>query len=184
MVPANGIFFASYNVLKTAHLQRMADEQAAAAAAAAAAGGGCSAPVLTVDQLELPAQYTLLYGACAGFASEAVVYPLEVIRRQMQLQGMAAAAGGTQAAAGAAAKQLAGSAAGAALGPGAAAWARVSVALAAILKTDGARGLYRGFGAGSLQVLPSAAISYWTYETVKQALGAHQPKVQPAGAKA
>lgn len=36
----------------------------------------------------LPPVYTLLYGGIAGMLSECVVYPLEVVRRRMQMQGM------------------------------------------------------------------------------------------------
>lgn len=43
----------------------------------------------------LDAQHTLLFGAIAGAASEAVVYPMEVIRRRMQLMSMAPVVPGT-----------------------------------------------------------------------------------------
>ena len=39
----------------------------------------------------LPPVYTLMYGGIAGILSECVVYPLEVLRRRMQMQSMAAA---------------------------------------------------------------------------------------------
>lgn len=60
---------------------------------AADALGGCQAYVhgAKEGQQTLPAAYTLLYGGIAGILSECVVYPLEVVRRRMQLQSMAAA---------------------------------------------------------------------------------------------
>jgi hypothetical protein len=55
--------------------------------------------------------------------------------------------------------------------PGAA-FGRLAAACAAIVRADGVAGFYAGLLPNMLQVLPSAALSYGTYETVKQMLGA------------
>jgi solute carrier family 25 phosphate transporter 23/24/25/41 len=169
---------------------------AAAAAAAEAAEGGrrkrgrrnrqtsslsSPPPPLTLPPSpsgELPVAATLLYGAAAGAASELIVYPLEVVRRRMQLQqAAAAAAAGAAAVAGAGAAAAAGpplrAVAGAAAGAGgAAAVARVVAACLEIARQRGLRGLYSGLAPNLLQVLPSSALSYYTFETAKVALGA------------
>lgn len=186
--PSGAVFYGVYDLLKAQHL---ADAAAAAAAAAAAGDGeansnGGSRNAALAAAGELPVVYTLLYGAIAGGASEAVLYPLEVIRRRMQLQSMAAGAAAF-AAGGSGAPGAAGllKAATGALAPhGAAhipAWppgtppgalARVAAACTAIIRADGPRGFYSGLAPNMLQVLPSAALSYGTYEAVKRLLGA------------
>lgn len=88
----------------------------------------------------LAARETLAFGALAGAAAELAMYPAEVVRRRMQLDAVAGAPAGARAAA------------------------------AAILRERGARGLYAGLGANMLQVLPSAALSYYAYEVFKRAL--------------
>jgi len=118
---------------------------------------------------ELPVGATLLYGAAAGAASELIVYPLEVVRRRMQLQQAASAAAAAGLGGGAGAlRAVAGAAAGAG---GAAALSRVAAACLEIMRQRGVRGLYSGLGPNLLQVLPSSALSYYTFETAKVALG-------------
>jgi hypothetical protein len=147
-----------YDNLKSSHLKRLQQRQAAA--------GEAQAP-------ELPALYTLLYGAVAGAASEAIVYPLEVLRRQMQLQGMAGAAAvaaskAQQAAHGSRLATL-GAAGPSSLQPNAV-LGRVAAAFWAIWAAEGPKGFYSGIVPNMLQVLPSAALSYYTYEGVKKML--------------
>ncbi|KAI8469853.1 MAG: mitochondrial carrier domain-containing protein [Monoraphidium minutum] len=138
MAPAGAVFYGVYDALKSRHLRRDAEAAAAAgveggkAAGGRRPGGGGVAP-------ELPAGFTLLYGALAGVASEVCIYPLEVLRRRMQLH---------------------------------AAWGRIALAAGAIWREGGAGGFYAGLRPSLLQVLPSAALSYWVYESVKHALGA------------
>jgi hypothetical protein len=52
-----------------------------------------------------------------------------------------------------------------------AAFARVAAACSAIVQADGVAGFYAGILPNMLQVLPSAALSYSTYEAVKHLLG-------------
>ncbi|GBG00459.1 hypothetical protein Rsub_13205 [Raphidocelis subcapitata] len=128
---------------------------------------------------ELPAAFTLLYGAIAGACAEVCVYPLEVLRRRMQLQSAPGAAAGGAAGLSALLRAhspgAGGAAPAAAVAWGAhsnAAWGRIAAAAAAIWKEGGAAGFYAGLRPSLLQVLPSAALSYWVYESVKHALGA------------
>ena len=204
MAPAGAVFYGVYDLLKSRHLKA---EAAAATAAAADDGGGGKAggkaqgkahgkgkarEAAAAPPTELPAAFTLLYGAVAGAAAEVCVYPLEVLRRRMQLQcapgaaGAGAAGAGGGAAAAAVLRHHAAPAAAAWGGAGgagaaaaaewsarsAAAWARIAGAAAAIWREGGAAGFYAGLRPSLLQVLPSAALSYWVYEAVKRALGA------------
>jgi hypothetical protein len=183
MAPAGACFYGVYDLLKAAHFKRAAEQHAAAGGAAAAAGATAAAGEL---HQELPAAYTLLYGALAGAAAEVMVYPLEVIRRKMQLLSMASGAASAASSSGpilrglkahrlpppiAAAAAGSGAAAAAAGGPGHAASGRILAACSAILKAAGPAGFYSGLLPNMLQVLPSASLSYFTYETVKHALG-------------
>ncbi|WIA10639.1 hypothetical protein OEZ85_010820 [Tetradesmus obliquus] len=198
MAPSGAVFYGVYDLLKHRHLEKLNIAAAAAAAAAleqsqheaasSSTGSTQQQQQQVQQQHELPVLYTLLYGAIAGAAAEAFLYPLEVIRRKMQLQSMAAGTAflagnahgapnvlrqhGLKAASGALAP--AGAGAGGAFGaagvPGAAV-SRIAAACSAILKADGMRGFYAGIMPNMLQVLPSAALSYGTYETMKQVLG-------------
>ncbi|MEW5304664.1 MAG: hypothetical protein WDW36_007259 [Sanguina aurantia] len=163
MAPAGAVFYGCYDLLKRRHLDRLDLEQPDQPRHA------------VMDPL-----HTLGYGAMAGAASELIVYPLEVIRRRMQLQSMAVAAGrmGSTHAATAALLAAAGSVApavgAAALGPLASnhVLAKMMVAWVAIMKADGVRGFYAGLLPNMMQVLPSAALSYYTYDSLKTALNA------------
>lgn len=104
---------------------------------------------------------------CAGAASELIVYPLEVVRRRMQIQSMMMAAGRANAARTAATAAAAAAAASHPVG-----WARVVATCASIVQADGLKGFYAGLAPNILQVLPSAALSYYTYDTMKQMLKA------------
>lgn len=128
--PSGAIFYGTYDVVKEAYLRAVARRTGSRPAA-------------------LAARETLAFGALAGAAAELAMYPLEIVRRRMQLDAVAGGGAGARAAA------------------------------AAILRERGARGLYAGLGANMLQVLPSAALSYYAYEVFKSAL-----EVDPAAAAA
>jgi len=180
MAPSGAVFYGVYDLLKTRHLAELNTSSS-------------SSGQQQQQQHELPVMYTLMYGALAGAAAETFLYPLEVIRRKMQLQSMAAGAAvlaspgnaaaaaapnllrqhGLKAASGALVPTGAGMGGfGAAGVPGAAAMARIAAACSAIMRADGFAGFYAGLLPNMLQVLPSAALSYGTYESVKQMLGA------------
>nr|CAD1822187.1 unnamed protein product [Ananas comosus var. bracteatus] len=90
------------------------------------------------EEAELDPVRTLLYGAFAGACAETVTYPLEVIRRQLQLARAA------------------------------------NVGLIAtfikVIERDGIGSLFTGLAPSTLQVLPSASLSYFFYEMMKSIL--------------
>ena len=92
-------------------------------------------------RLTNPAQ--LLAGAVAGLVSQTASYPLEVIRRRMQVGGAIGAS--------------------APRGMRATAWA--------VWMERGFKGFFVGLGIGYIKVVPMVAVSFWTYERAKSALG-------------
>ena len=106
----------------------------------------------------MTARATLACGAAAGAAAELAMYPMEVVRRRMQVAAMqlAAAGGGVSSSTSAAALASATTFRGAA---------------ASLVRERGVAGLYAGVGPTMLQVLPSAALSYYAYEVFKAKFG-------------
>jgi solute carrier family 25 phosphate transporter 23/24/25/41 len=88
----------------------------------------------------------MLFGAVAGCAAEFSTYPFEVIRRRMQMQM------GTSSVSSAV---------------GMKALRRMTKTLRVILNSRGIPGLYAGCVPGIAQVLPSAALGYYSYEMFK-----------------
>lgn len=77
MGPASAVFYAVYDILKTSHLSNRKKKKREED----------TTTNNSVDaRSELGPLWTLLYGAVAGACAETVTYPLEVIRRQLQLQ--------------------------------------------------------------------------------------------------
>lgn len=87
----------------------------------------------------------LACGALAGSVSQTLTYPFDVLRRKMQVTGMDA------------------------LGYK---YNGALDALQSIVRTEGVSGLYRGLWPNLLKVAPSIATSFFTYELVKDLLGA------------
>ena len=85
----------------------------------------------------------LATGAMAGFVSQTLSYPLEVIRRRMQVGGV--------------------------VGDG----HRLTMTEVAtsITREKGWRGFYVGLGIGYVKVVPMVAVSFYTYERLKVAFG-------------
>nr|XP_009381180.1 PREDICTED: probable mitochondrial adenine nucleotide transporter BTL3 [Musa acuminata subsp. malaccensis] len=115
MGPASAVFYTVYDILKSSHLSETKKKRT-----------------------ELGPAWTLAYGAIAGACSETVTYPLEVIRRQLQLQQSTN------------------------LG--------LASAFIDLVKRGGAESLFAGLVPSTLQVLPSAALSYFFYEMMKSIL--------------
>ena len=92
-------------------------------------------------QLTTPAE--LLSGGLAGLVSQTASYPLEVIRRRMQVGG--AVGDGHRLGMGETARRI---------------WVE-----------RGLRGFFIGLGIGYVKVVPMAAVSFWVYERSKVALG-------------
>ena len=88
----------------------------------------------------------MLFGAVAGAAAEFSTYPFEVIRRRMQLQGGRGSMSSVF---------------------GKRALRRMTTTVRIIVKNHGLKGLYIGVVPSVAQVLPSAALGYYSYELFK-----------------
>lgn len=127
--PSNAVFYATYDALRSNHLRM-----------ASSAG--------PQREEKMDPKFSLLYGGLAGIVAETSVYPLEVLRRRLQLATVVAATG-----------------------RGAFGNLRsMSRLLRVILAREGLRGLYAGALPTACQVLPSAAISYYIFEEAKKTL--------------
>jgi solute carrier family 25 protein 16 len=92
---------------------------------------------------QLKAWAELTTGGVAGFVSQTVSYPLEVIRRRMQVGGV--------------------------VGDGHR--LRMGEVASRILRERGWRGFFVGLGIGYVKVIPMVAVSFFTYERAKWYLG-------------
>lgn len=119
MGPANAVFYTIYGILKSSHLSYKKKKK------------------FEDGNDDLGVFRTLVYGAIAGACAETVTYPLEVVRRQLQLQQ-------------------------ASLG--------MMSAFIKLIEREGVGSLFSGLIPSTLQVLPSAALSYFFYEMVKSTL--------------
>ena len=175
--PSGAIFYGTYDVLKHLTLRSMerreeeAERREEEEEEEAARKGGIgkffrrgdprtssssSSASLQREPPRMSARATLACGAAAGAAAELAMYPMEVVRRRMQVASMQLAA-----------------AAGAGASPSAALANATTFrgAAASLLRERGAAGLYAGVGPTMLQVLPSAALSYYAYEVFKARFG-------------
>jgi len=87
----------------------------------------------------------LICGALAGSISQTLTFPFDVLRRKMQVVGMASKGLGYK-------------------------YNGAIDALMTIVRTEGLQGLYRGLWPNLLKVAPSIATSFFTYELVKELL--------------
>jgi hypothetical protein len=94
------------------------------------------------DEGHTPTQYKLLCGASAGFISQTVSYPVDTVRRRMQLQGSSAVGGG-------AAARL---------------YSSSLACAASVFRNEGYAGFYRGLSANLLRAAPNTAIQFTAYE--------------------
>jgi len=143
IVPYAGVSFVTYDTLKhlaSEHYARQtvlesrttAEGEAVAAAAQASATGG------------VPVWVRLACGAVAGAAAQTASYPLDVVRRRMQLYGLSS--------------QLP-------------LYRNTWHALVHIARTEGVKRLYIGLSINYIKVGPAHAISFVTYEYCKQKFG-------------
>jgi len=87
--------------------------------------------------------YQLSAGAIAGALAQTVAYPLDVVRRRMQLVGMARVVPQ---------------------------YSSTADALRAIWRTEGIRGLFIGVSINYFKVVPATALSFASYEYMKKQL--------------
>ncbi|CAD6939863.1 unnamed protein product [Tilletia controversa] len=97
------------------------------------------------DRGEISTWMKLGCGGVAGSVSQTLTYPLDVLRRRMQMIGMKDDRFGFQEKT---------------------SWAVIR----SLFKAEGVRGLYRGLWSNLLKVAPSIATSFTVYETVQQML--------------
>ena len=90
-----------------------------------------------------PIAIRLLWGACAGAAAQTSSYPLDVVRRRMQLFGLSSTLPH---------------------------YRNTWHAMRVIVQKEGVRGLYVGLSINYIKVAPAHAISFFTYDYVKKLL--------------
>lgn len=117
---------------------------------------------------ETSAGVQLISGALAGLVSESVVHPMDTVRTRLQTQGRSPAAAGSAASAAAAAVGLKES--GAAATMGGHRYSGTGHALRTVLRQEGIRGLYGGFGPVCAFTVPAHGLYFIGYELAKARL--------------
>ena len=140
MVPNAAVYYSVYDGLKNRRLAQLNAELAATRKKS----GSKQAEENSVKNIEQ--KNMMLYGAVAGVASEASTYPFEVIRRRMQMQSGRSST---------------------AMVFGRKALLSMATTLRSVARESGLKSLYAGLGPSCVQVLPSAALGYYTYEMFK-----------------
>lgn len=79
MAPASAVFYGVYDILKSAYIHSPEGRKRIEHMKH-------SQELNVLEQLELGPIRTLLYGAIAGACSETAIYPLDVLRKQLQMQ--------------------------------------------------------------------------------------------------
>ena len=162
MAPNGAVYYTIYDRLKNARIKALTSEGAAKLSDAEGWGerGGKNKKTTTVQQLSssssssrgagavtiIEPEFMMLFGAVAGATAELTTYPLEVVRRRMQLQAGASTVGQVV---------------------GRQALRRMALTFRVIVAKGGAAGLYAGAVPSVMQVLPSSALGYLTYEMFK-----------------
>lgn len=138
MIPYAGVAFYSYEVLK---LQMMVHFSSATTKLSL---DGSGTVVLTI-----PA--TLVCGGLAGAMAQTVSYPLDVVRRKMQVHGMVSDPQATP--------------------------PRLFHVLLGVYRSAGlVGGVYRGLSLNYYRAMPQVAVSFSVYELMKQILGISSPQ--------
>ncbi|PSR91445.1 Mitochondrial adenine nucleotide transporter like [Actinidia chinensis var. chinensis] len=109
-----------------------------------------------VEDSELSVTTKLACGAAAGTVGQTVAYPLDVIRRRMQMVGW---------------KDAASVVTGDGKGKAPLEYSGMVDAFRKTVRHEGFRALYKGLVPNSVKVVPSIAIAFVTYEVVKDILG-------------
>ena len=138
MIPYAGVAFYSYEVLKSLMMERLRDS------ATKLSLDGSGTVVLTV-----PA--TLVCGGLAGAVAQTVSYPLDVVRRNMQVHGM--------------------------VGDPQSSPRLLQVLQTIYLQAGLAGGVFRGMSLNYYRAMPQVAMSFCVYELMKQFLGISSPNL-------
>ncbi|KAF5190409.1 Mitochondrial carrier protein [Thalictrum thalictroides] len=113
-------------------------------------------PFGLVEDSELSVPTRLACGAAAGTVGQTVAYPLDVIRRRMQMVGWSNASSIV---------------AGEGKSKAALEYTGMVDAFRKTVRHEGVRALYKGLVPNSVKVVPSIAIAFVTYEQMKDLLG-------------
>ncbi|CAL53189.1 Mitochondrial substrate/solute carrier [Ostreococcus tauri] len=141
MVPNAAVYYSIYDGLKNRRLAQLNAELAEQKKRQKGGKRDDDTEVRTIEQKNM-----MLYGAIAGIASEATTYPFEVVRRRMQMQSGRSTTD---------------------LVIGRKALMSVVTSFRTVASATGWKSLYAGLGPSCIQVLPSAALGYYTYEMFK-----------------
>ena len=108
---------------------------------------------------------TLVFGGLAGAAAQTVVYPLEMVQRRIQVQGMASVAKTATA--------VTAKAAAAAVGTSSSAFQYKNMfhGIVFVARSEGIGALYAGLVPNYAKIFPAAAVSFYVYEVMKAKFG-------------
>jgi len=158
ILPYAGLKFYVYQSLKHAYNRSKASSSGSGSSQKEAADQNDA----VIAQKRLPIPIMLLFGGTAGLFAQTLTYPLDIVRRRMQVEGLSSLG----------------------IGPGAQTAAshastdaatrpkhHTSLSIArTIVAEDGLRGLFRGLSVNYLKVVPSTAIGFTAYEHLKHYL--------------
>ena len=145
ILPYAGLKFYVYQAAKHS-------TQAPPATAAVLDGGGGGGAPVPASLPKTPLLRTLAYGAGAGLIAQTVTYPLDVVRRQMQVAGLGTTA--TTPAARAATRATS-----------------TVDGLRRVWRAGGVRALFAGVTINYMKVVPSTAIGFTVYDAAKAWMG-------------
>lgn len=142
ILPYAGIKFFTYQSLKRLWADRHGTAPAHPPPTAPRAAPG---PHTVPPPPRPPLVLSLAFGGCAGLVAQTLTYPLDIVRRRMQVGNLRAGAEGAHA-------TMAGTA-------------------RAILQEHGWRGLFRGVSVNYVKVTPATAVGFTAYDQLKMLLG-------------
>lgn len=117
-----------------------------------------SAWLATTDRSTPTVGMSLACGSAAGLVSSTATFPLDLVRRRLQLEGQGGMNGSS-------------TGVGSSSGGGPLARATFRSTLGAVVQREGLRGLYAGILPEYYKVVPGVAIAFMTYELMKKTLG-------------
>ncbi|KAL4540562.1 hypothetical protein Ndes2526A_g03537 [Nannochloris sp. 'desiccata'] len=160
ILPYAGLKFYVYQHLKQAYLAVSGIDVVSGSdnrkAIENSASGDGSATAATPPKIRLPVPAMLAFGGIAGLIAQTVTYPLDVVRRRMQVEGLKLREPPV--------------ALGAPHFPNERLPQSTPAALVAIVRRQGWRVLYSGLSINYMKVVPSTAIGFTLYDYLKSAL--------------
>jgi len=115
---------------------------------------------------------TLVFGGLAGAAAQTVVYPLEMVQRRIQVQGMASVAKTATTVTAVTAKKAAAVAAAAGTTSSSAfQYKNMFHGIVFVARSEGIGALYAGLVPNYAKIFPAAAVSFYVYEVMKAKFG-------------